>query len=157
MKTGERSSKINTWEYVYQGLKSTSFDVFSENVNTFTRIWLFFKKKYIVNLRKTCCFGKHGQLRTCSYAKIFYVINVNVYNLKLWYNVSQVQEIVNCAILFKHLLHENKAVARFTSCHGTTQKMSSTTLDMKNACKKQNFLKKISQKIKCSISISLSP
>lgn len=57
------------------------FNVLSENVILFHKMWLFLQKKNIVNVRKTCFylfFSKRGCLTMRNWAEIFHAININV-------------------------------------------------------------------------------
>ena len=76
------------------------FELVSENVITFDRMWLFFKIKNIFNLRKACFLRKGGCLLMCNCVELLARITVQC--------------------LLKLLLNENKAVPRFTSRYGTT-------------------------------------
>ena len=66
--------------------------------------------------KKTGFFRKRGgeAKRACATVEVSKATNVNIYSLTLWYSVPRVQEIGNCAILFKRLLHEKEATLRFT-------------------------------------------
>ena len=79
--------------------------------------YVFFLRKNFANKRKNWVFSKtrwrrQTRLRNC--VEVSKATNVNIYSLTLWYSVPRVQEIGNCAILFKRLLHEKEATLRFT-------------------------------------------
>ena len=84
-------------------------DIASEKWITFVRICLFLKIKNIVNWRKICTFRKWGCFRNNNCAEIFHAKNV-----------YQVQEIRDCAILFKRFLHKKEAVSRSNYWNGIT-------------------------------------
>ena len=95
---------------------------FQQKVTILVRIWLFLKIKSIVNLRKTCFFEKDDDYASRSVRKYFMlqvsIVTFNTLTVSLWF-----WKIGNCAILFKHLVHENETVPRFTSWYRTDYRL----------------------------------
>ena len=94
-----------------------------QKVTILVRIWLFLKIKSIVNLRKTWFFFEKDDDYTSPSVQKYFMLQVSIVTFNTLTVSPWFWKIGNCAILFKHLVHENEAVPRFTSWYGTDYRL----------------------------------